>query len=542
MSFLNRLPDLVALIHRSKNLNDRDIALASGVSHETVRRYRRLLAASRVKWPVLQAMDGAQLDDALNANRTRLSRKLHPDYAAVHREMTNSYTTVIQLHDEFMKAHPGQPVVRYAQMARSYNRYLRKHKLSMRQKHVPGECVQIDFVGLKKAPKEWVEYQDPTTGKKVRVELFAAVAPYSAMAFVVPTHTQRIEDTIHACNEMLKHFGGVPATVVCDNFKAAVVKAGPDPVLNRVFRDWAAHNGTVVLPARPRHPRDKGAVEGSVRHVKVMMLRRLRRQTFFSMAELEAAVAKLLKEFNAAPFQKREGSRERVFRRVEKPKLRPLPPKPFAFHTFCAAQRVPSDYHVAVLGHFYSVPHALVGTKVEPRYNHESIEVFAHGKRVAVHPRCIQGKGEVFTQRTHQPPEHQARADSNHEGFERWADGIGPQTGKLMRLLFQKKLQFERLKPAGALRSLAQHHKPADFEAACQQAIERGTPHPTGVRHALAVGSGGKTAGQGKWTALTAKRGKGPFNRSKAGASSRRAPSLVRRRPPAARAYARGVR
>jgi len=542
MSFLNRLPDLVALIHKLRKLNDRDIALAAGVAHQTVRRYRRLLAASCLKWPALQAMDGAQLDAALNASRTRKRRKLHPDYSAVHREMVNSYTSLIELHDEFLKAHPGQPVVRYAQMARCYRHHVRKNKLSMRQKHVPGECVQIDFIGLKKASKEWVEYQDPTTGKKVRVELFAAVAPYSAMAFVVPTHTQRIEDTIHACNEMLKHFGGVPATVVCDNFKSAVVKAGPDPVLNRVFRDWAAHNGTVVLPARPRHPRDKGAVEGSVRHVKLKMLRRLRRQTFFSMAELETAVAKLLKEFNAAPFQKRAGSRDGVFQRAERPRLSPLPLKPFAFQTFCAIQRVPSDYHVLVLGHFYSVPHGLVNTKVEPRYNHQSVEIFASGKRVAVHPRCIQGKGEVLTLREHQPPEHQARADSNQEGFERWADGIGPQTGKLMRSLFQKKLRFDGLMPASALRNLAQHHQPADFEVACQQAIERGNPHPTGVRHALAVGSGRKTTGQGKWTALTTKRGKGPFNRSKAGASAHRGTPLKRRYPPPARANARGVR
>ena len=37
-----------------------------------------------------------------------------------------------------------------------------------------------------------------------------------------------------------------------------------EPELNPTYADWAAHYGTVVLPARPRHPRDRAKVEAAV--------------------------------------------------------------------------------------------------------------------------------------------------------------------------------------------------------------------------------------------------------------------------------------
>ena len=46
-----------------------------------------------------------------------------------------------------------------------------------------------------------------------------------------------------------------------DNLKAAVTRADRhEPGINRTYADCAAHYGTVVLPARPRKPRDKAKV------------------------------------------------------------------------------------------------------------------------------------------------------------------------------------------------------------------------------------------------------------------------------------------
>ncbi len=57
----------------------------------------------------------------------------------------------------------------------------------------------------------------------------------------------------------LKYFGGVPAIVVCDNCKQAVLtnRDWIDPDLNKDYAEWADHNHTVILPAKVRKPRYK---------------------------------------------------------------------------------------------------------------------------------------------------------------------------------------------------------------------------------------------------------------------------------------------
>ncbi|KJE77772.1 hypothetical protein [Ferrimicrobium acidiphilum] len=80
-----------------------------------------------------------------------------------------------------------------------------------------------------------------------------------------------------------------------------------------------------ILPARPRKPRDKAAVEGGVLIVERQILARLRHVKFFSLYELNQAIYELLEELNAQGFQRREGTRKSVFEAVDKPVMRPLP-------------------------------------------------------------------------------------------------------------------------------------------------------------------------------------------------------------------------
>jgi hypothetical protein len=92
----------------------------------------------------------------------------------------------------------------------------------------------------------------------------------------------------------VEYCAGVPAAVVPDQLKAAVT--GPcryEPTIQRTFEEWAAHYGTVIVPARPGHPRDKAKVEAGVLVAERWILARLRHQRFFSLAELNARIAEL---------------------------------------------------------------------------------------------------------------------------------------------------------------------------------------------------------------------------------------------------------
>ncbi len=65
------------------------------------------------------------------------------------------------------------------------------------------------------------------------------------------------------------------------------------------------HYGTVVVPARPRHPKDKSSVEGSVRLVYMRVFAELRNETFRSLEELNAAAADKMRKHNQKRMQKK---------------------------------------------------------------------------------------------------------------------------------------------------------------------------------------------------------------------------------------------
>ena len=79
------------------------------------------------------------------------------------------------------------------------------------------------------------------------------------------------------------------------------------------------------IPARVRKPRDKAKAEAGVQLVQRWILAVLRNRIFFSLDELNQAIALLLIKLNAKPFRKISGSRESLFAELDKPALAPLP-------------------------------------------------------------------------------------------------------------------------------------------------------------------------------------------------------------------------
>src|SRR4029453_5954023 len=121
-------------------------------------------------------------------------------------------------------------------------------------------------------------------------------------------------------------FGGAPAAIVPDNLKSGVRRAHRyEPELNPSYQDFAEHYGLRILPARGRNPRDKAKVEAGVLIVERWILARLRDRTFFSLGELNAAIAELLEALNTRAFKKLDGCRRSRFIALDRPALRALP-------------------------------------------------------------------------------------------------------------------------------------------------------------------------------------------------------------------------
>jgi transposase len=253
----------------------------------------------------------------------------------------------------------------------------------MRQSHSGGEKLFVDYAG-----DTVPVVLDRRTGEIRDAHLFVAVLGGSSLSFACATWTEQFADWAEAHNAAFAFFGGVPQLLVPDNAKVAVIKACHfDPMLNRSYTDMARHYGTAVLPARPRRPKDKAKVEACVRIVERWVLGRLRNRTFYSLAELNAAIAECLADLNERRVLRQFGrTRRQLFEQVDAPNLKPLPAEPWV-HAQWKRCRVGLDYHIALKQHHYSVPHRYARREVEVRYTACSVEIFLGGERIAVHMR-----------------------------------------------------------------------------------------------------------------------------------------------------------
>jgi hypothetical protein len=88
---------------------------------------------------------------------------------------------------------------------------------------------------------------------------------------------------------------------------------------------------TAILPTRSRKPRDKAKVEVAVLVVERWILARLRNRRFFSLAELNQAIAELVSDLNARPMRHLGVSRRDLFVALDRPALKTLPAEPYEY-------------------------------------------------------------------------------------------------------------------------------------------------------------------------------------------------------------------
>ena len=166
----------------------------------------------------------------------------------------------------------------------------------MRQVHRAGERIFVDFSGKKP------HLVDPRTGEVIEVELFVGVLGASGYTYVEAVASQDLPCWIGAHQRMFSFFGGCSAILTPDNLKSGITRpCRYEPGVNRTYEEMADHYGAVVIPARVRKPKDKPKVELAVLLAQRWILARLRNRTFFSLAELNAAIWELLPSLNERP-------------------------------------------------------------------------------------------------------------------------------------------------------------------------------------------------------------------------------------------------
>ena len=403
----------------------RETARSLGISPGAVASVLTRATTLGLTWEALAALSDDALEQRLYGPKLSggVSRPL-PDPTWLHTELRRAGVTLELLHLEYLQQHPDG--YRYSAFCRHYRAWLGRQRVSMRQVHKAGEKLFVDYSGKKPA------LVDAATGVVRPVELFVAVLGASNYTYAEATETQRSADFIQSHGRALEYLAGVPAAIVPDQLKPGVRDACRyEPILQRTYEEWAAHYGTVILPARPAKPRDKAKVEVAVQVAQRWILARLRHETFFSLAALNVRIRGLLADLNARPMKGYDGqSRRDLFLRFDQPTLRPLPTERFVYTEWRQA-RVNIDYHIEVERHCYSVPHRLIHQTLDVRLSATTVEVFQRGTRLWVHRRHHQ-VGGFTTIAEHMPHAHRAHLEWSPSRLIRWGATVGPQTATLV--------------------------------------------------------------------------------------------------------------
>lgn len=463
-------------------LSNQQLGKLNGVSPTTVQRYRLRLIEEDLDWSMVSALDDASLDARLNDKRSqRKARFVEPDWSAVYADYQRIGVTLSLLHEEY--AHGlTSGVMSESEFRRRYDRYQRSRGLVMRQIHRPGEELFVDYSG--KRPS----ITDPLTGVKTPVELFVASMGASRQIYAEATASQRLPDWIGSHVRAFDFYGGVPTMLVPDNLKSAVTRTtrAEGALLNPTFSRFAEHYGVFAVPARGRRPKDKALVEVSVKIAQRWILGRLRNRTFFSLAELNTAIAEQMTQLNHRPMRKLGGkTRQQLFDELDVPALKPLPAERYEYAEWHIGIRVGADYHVAWEKRYYSVPYTLISAKVDLRVTADGIAVYHRNKRIASHAK-LPAEGDVSTLREHQPRSHQMYSRDQAADLLAWAETAGASVAQfIQRHIEQHRRPLASLQALRGLKTLARDYGVDRLDAACARALAMHSCSVSSVRSML---------------------------------------------------------
>jgi transposase len=449
-------------------LSNRQIAKSCAIARSTVADYLFRLQQAGLNWPLSHDIDDNQLEQRLYPALPALPAGQRPvvDWAYIHRQLRHKTVTLMLLWQEYKQIYPQG--YQYSQFCNLYRQWAGRIDPVMRQEHRAGEKMFVDYAG------QTVGVYDLQANQMRQAQIFVAVLGASNYTYAEATWSQTLPDWIGSHSRAFGFFNGVPQIVVPDNLKAGVSKACfYEPDINPTYLDMANHYGTAVIPARVKKAKDKAKVEVAVQVVERWILARLRNRQFFSLSQLNEAIAKLLVELNSKPFQKLPGCRKQLFDTLDRPALNPLPAKPYPYAEWKKAT-VNIDYHIEVERHYYSVPYQLIKNKVDVRITQRTIECFYKNKRVASHIRSYQ-KGRHTTVKEHMPKSHQKWAQWTPDRFIRWAGKVGPHTQTLIETILNSRAHPQQgFRSCLGILRLAKSYGNQRLEAACRRAVSIG--------------------------------------------------------------------
>lgn len=450
--------------------SQRQIERSVGSSRHTITQVLSTAATLGMEWPLDERLTNEMLQATFFPEKYR-NATLHaePDYAKIHKELGKPGVTLTLLWSEYSDSTRamGMTPYMYTQFCDKYRKWARLTKATMRIQHKPGDAMQVDWAG------NTIPVYDSVTGDVGKAYVFVAVLPCSCFAYAEACSDMKMENWLLCHIHAFEYFGGVTRLLIPDNCKTGVTaNTRYETVLNRSYLELSEHYGTAVVPARVRHPKDKSLAEGTVKFVSTWIIAALRDRKFFTVAEVQAAVAEKLEEMNDKAFQKRSGSRRTAYLNEEKDFMCPLPAMAYQPSVWLQ-QTVGNDYLVSDGRNKYSVPFDVIGKEVNIRLTRNLVEVYFNGSRIAAHLREVKVLRDPVVNPEHMTPEHRKYLNCNAEELTAWAMEVGPKTLAVVRFFLSAGREQEQgYKSCVSLRKLSETYGKEHLEKACTRMLE----------------------------------------------------------------------
>ncbi|NMG04735.1 IS21 family transposase [Azoarcus taiwanensis] len=346
---------------------------------------------------------------------------------------------------------------------------------TIRLDFAPGEAAQVDFgAGPMLAD---------AAGVVRRTWVFVMTLCFSRHQYVEFVWDQTVATWLGCHRRAFEWFGAVPARVIIDNAKCAIIKACQnDPEVQRSYADCAEGYGFKIDPCPPHDPQKKGIVESGVKYVKGNFLPL---RTFRDLVDLNAQARRWVME--EAGVRRHGTTGEAPLSRfdIERVMLHPLPAVAPDLGVWKQAS-VYRDCHLQFDRAFYSVPFALVGKSLWLKASDGMVTIYDDFRPVAAHGRARR-PGERRTVRDHLPPDAQAFLAHDRDWCLTRAAVIGPACAELIDRLLADRI-VERLRAAQNVLRLAKSYPAARLEAACARALAHNSPFYRTVKTILAGG------------------------------------------------------
>ncbi|MHB8158723.1 MAG: IS21 family transposase [Desulfocucumaceae bacterium] len=388
-------------------LSIRTISSATGVSRPVIKEYLTRLSINPLRFEQVSKMSDYELQSALGLETSDVietpENLLLMAWLHLHiNELHNVGMTRRLLHERYREQYPEG--LQYSQFCFVLQQKHKSHESSSLLEHKAGDRFYVDFTGHK---LHWIDM----AGQKYTEEIFLGVMGASGYLYSTPVFTQRQEDLSWAVQQAMKNLGGVPKVIVPDCLKSAVIKHdGYEPEINTLFQRVCSYYGLICIPARPKHPRDKSLVEGSVNLVYRQILSRVQDKAFEDRGAMLVWWQSEVDKINAANFQKIPGSRLSRFQTIDKPALAPLPQSEYPLIGVNHQTVAPTGaVYLPLDKTYYSVPYSLQDKKVEILTYPEYLEVWYENQLYATHQRKPLA-GQVI-QSEHRPPAHRWYAE-----------------------------------------------------------------------------------------------------------------------------------